>query len=137
MPTTVAIINPKAGRGKVSAHFPTSVEVLETKAPGHGIELTREAIKRGAETIVAVGGDGTINEVVNGFFENEEPIGRDATLSIIPQGTGSDFCRVLDRQHGGEKRMVDLMRVRYMATDGTNRIRYSINITSFGMSGAV
>src|SRR5204863_7809230 len=73
----------------------------------------------------------------NGFFEAGETIGRDATLSIIPQGTGSDFCRILGLQDRGEKRMVDLMKVRYTASDGTSRIRYSINVTSFGLGGRV
>src|SRR5207247_1909419 len=73
----------------------------------------------------------------NGFFENDVPIGRDATLTIVPQGTGSDFCRILNQQHSGEKRMVDLMKVRYTATDGTSRVRYSINVTSFGMGAVV
>jgi YegS/Rv2252/BmrU family lipid kinase len=134
---TVAIINARAGRAKPVTHFAGSVEVLETKAAGHAIELTREALKAGAERIVAVGGDGTVNEVVNGFFEDEQPVGTNATLSIIPQGTGSDFFKVLDRQLNGETRMVDLMKVCYAAEDGTVRVRYSINVTSFGMGGGV
>lgn len=133
----VAILNPNAGSGRTAPRLPRGVEALETKAPGHAIELTRDAIKRGAQTIIAVGGDGTINEVVNGFFENEQPIGNDATLSIIPRGTGSDFCRTLNKTYSGEKRMVDLMKVRYTAADGSKRVRYAINVASFGMSGAV
>jgi diacylglycerol kinase (ATP) len=134
-PNTVAIVNPKAGRQTSMAEVPAAVQVMETKAPGHAIELTRTAIKAGAETIIAVGGDGTINEVVNGFFEDEKPIGRHVTLSIIPHGTGSDFCRILQRN--GDTRMVDLMKVRFTASGGTSGTRYAINVTSFGMGGAV
>ena len=85
-----------------------------------------------------MGGDGTINEVVNGLFENEQPLAADAELVIIPRGTGSDFSRVLDRAvPRGEKRMIDVMKVRYTATEGTPRTRYSINVTSFGMGGEI
>lgn len=150
----VAILNPNAGGGrtaetwaKVRAHLPGDVEAVETKAPGHGIALARDAIKAGARTIIAVGGDGTINEVVNGFFENEEPISGGATLGIIPNGTGSDFTRILnlpineklaaDLILSSERRMADLMKVRYTAADGTGRVRYAINVTSFGMGGVV
>jgi diacylglycerol kinase (ATP) len=133
----VAIINPNAGRGK-TVRIPKAAEILETKAPGHAIELTRDAIKQGARTIIAVGGDGTVNEVVNGFFENERIIAMDAELAIISRGTGSDFSRILNRFiPSGERRMVDLMKVWYTATDGSRRLRYSINITSFGMGGEV
>ena len=90
----VAIINPKAGSG-TGVQLPVDTVILQTKAPGHAIELTRDALKRGARTIFAVGGDGTVNEVVNGLFENEEPLATDAELVVIPRGTGSDFSRVL------------------------------------------
>src|SRR5439155_10750640 len=98
----IAIVNPKSGGGRSTqtwgrarAQLPTGVETRETEAEGHGIELTAEALKRGVKTIIAVGGDGTINEVVNGFFEGGQPIASDAALGIIPCGTGSDFVRTL------------------------------------------
>src|SRR2546427_4291882 len=123
---TVAIVNANAGRNR-PVRFSRGVETLETKAPGHAIVLTRQAIKRGARTIIAVGGDGTINEVVNGFFEDEKMISADAELSIVPRGTGSDFVRVLDRGvPRGDRRMIDLMKVEYTAMDGIPQFRYSI-----------
>ena len=138
MPTkTVAIVNPKAGRGKAKPQLPGAVKVLETRARGHAIELTRQALREGAETIIAVGGDGTINEVVNGFFQDDEPLGKGATLSIIPHGSGSDFCRILNRQHSGDLRLMDLMKVCYTESGGDRRIRYAINVTSFGLGGRV
>src|SRR6058998_1020964 len=152
--TTVAILNPKSANGKtaeswakVRSHLPGPLEALETKAPGHGIELTAHAIKNGARTIIAVGGDGTINEVVNGFFDGDQLISKETILGIIPHGTGSDFRRILNVPldekeaaaviHSGQPRMVDVMKVRYARMDGTRAIRYAINITSFGMGGAV
>ena len=150
----VAIVNPNSGSGKaaeawakVNAFLPGKVETLETKRPAHAIELTRSAIKAGAKTIVAVGGDGTINEVVNGFFEGEREISHEARLVIIPHGTGSDFAKILNLPrdekkaaaiiHDGEARMVDLLKVRYTNANRSSSLRYSINVTSFGMGGVV
>src|SRR5207237_3050041 len=111
------------------------------------IELTRTAIKAGAKTMVSVGGDGTINEVVNGFFEDERDISHEARLGIIPHGTGSDFARILNLPqdvkkaaavlHHGDPHMVDLLKVRYITMDGSSGLRYSMNLTSFGMGGIV
>jgi YegS/Rv2252/BmrU family lipid kinase len=105
------------------------------------------AIKAGAKTVVAVGGDGTINEVVNGFFENEREISHEVRLGIIPHGTGSDFARTLNLPrdpergaallHPGQPKLVDLLKVTYTADDGSPKLRYSINITSLGMGGIV
>src|SRR5436309_1841810 len=131
--STVAIMNPKAGGGNTRVKIPRSVEVLQTEGPGHATELTRAAIRRGAESIIALGGDGTINEVVNGFFQDDERLGAGVTLSIIPRGTGSDFYRLLKQQHSGEKRVIDLMKVRYTANDNSTATRYAINVTSFGL----
>jgi diacylglycerol kinase (ATP) len=149
-----AIVNPRAGNGKaaqtwagVSAYLPGAVETIETSGPGDATELTRRAIKRGARTIVAVGGDGTLNEVVNGFFENEREISHEVRLGILPHGTGSDFARTLNLPlgakeaaavlHHGEPHMVDLLNVRYGTLSGSSASRYSINLMSFGMGGEV
>jgi len=142
----VAILNPRAG-GQTTAYLPEDAEILETRAPGHATELTREALKRGAKTVIAVGGDGTINEVVNGFFEDEQPIPTDAALAVIPHGTGSDFSRTLNLPldgtlaagiiQDGEKRLIDVMKVRYTTSEGNPRVRYAINVASFGLGGAV
>jgi len=154
MTRIVAILNPKSARGKAAAtwakvktHLAGNVEALETRAPGHGIELTSDAIRKGATTIIAVGGDGTISEVVNGFFENERLISSEATLAIIPYGTGSDFHRTVNLPlgdkgtasviHSGMPRLIDIMKVRYTRMDGTSALRYAVNITSFGMGAVV
>jgi YegS/Rv2252/BmrU family lipid kinase len=147
--STVAILNPKSGSVKSSARTLLSqdVEVLETKSVGHAIELTRGALRRGARTVIAIGGDGTINEVVNGFFDGTELITPDAVLAIIPHGTGSDLCRTIklppdekkavDFISVGIPQSVDVARVQYTTMDGKVATRYSINLTSFGMGGAV
>src|SRR5262252_4639773 len=98
----VAIVNPAAGRGgaaksweSVRAHMSQPVRTLETKRRGHATDLTASAIREGAKIIVAVGGDGTINEVVNGFFDREKPLSESVVLGIFPYGTGSDLQRTL------------------------------------------
>lgn len=144
--TAIAIVNPRAGKGG-PVYLPQGVEILRTEASGHATELARDAVKRGMKTIIAVGGDGTINEIVNGFFENEQPLPTDAAIAVIPHGTGSDFSRILnlplDRKlaatviQSGQKRLIDVMKVRYIAPNGMKTVRYAVNVTSFGLGGAV
>lgn len=93
------IINPVAGNGRANAIGAQVAETLEregrlhgisrTEAIGHATELTKRAIRDGARTVVAVGGDGTVREVVLGL------IGTDAALGIIPAGTGNDSSKML------------------------------------------
>ncbi|CAN1237367.1 Sphingoid long-chain bases kinase 2, mitochondrial [Linum grandiflorum] len=73
-----------------------------TTGPYHAIDITREAIREGADAVIAVGGDGTLHEVVNGFFWDGKPVtkhdrdaSRSTALGLIPLGTGSDFARTL------------------------------------------
>lgn len=149
-----AILNPTSGGGaaariwhRVREYLPADVQVYRTSAPGHAIQLTVSALKAGAQTIVAVGGDGTIHETINGFFADERPISPQAVLGIIPAGTGSDLRRSLRLPldvgeaalmiANGLARPVDLMRVRYTSHNGLPSTRFAINVTSFGMGGVV
>lgn len=95
----------------------------------------------GAKLLVAVGGDGTVNEVVSGIA------GRDVELAVIPRGTGWDFVRTygiprklegaVEVAVNGATRTVDLGRARYRAWDGGDGERLFANIASAGMSGAI
>lgn len=97
------IVNPTAGAGKTARKWTHIIDLLKdiglrfehdlTEAPGHAIELAREAVKKGYELVVSVGGDGTINEVVNGLYDTGD-IG-DVKLGIISTGTGSDYIRTV------------------------------------------
>jgi len=153
-PRITAIINPAAGRGgaatawrQIQAHLTHPVETIETNGPADASRLTTQAIKQGSDRIVAVGGDGTINEVVNGFFEQNKLISDRAMLGIVPHGTGSDFIKMLrlppDHHkvamliEEGDPRPIDLLNVRYTQLDGTPGSRYSVNIASFGMGAVV
>ncbi|MFO7167353.1 MAG: diacylglycerol kinase family lipid kinase [Chloroflexota bacterium] len=100
------ILNPWAGRGtagerraELEAHLHRArvpFEIVTTHSRGGATELAWQAVEHGYGRIVAVGGDGTINEVVNGIKGAEETTGRRVPLGVIPLGTGSDFIKSLD-----------------------------------------
>jgi len=107
----------------------------------------RDALRRGAERIVVIGGDGTISEAVNGFFDNGVAIAPDASFGLIPFGTGGDFRRTMEipleaadaaaviaRNH---KKKIDLGKIELTQRDGTKTTRIFANIASFGVSGVV
>jgi YegS/Rv2252/BmrU family lipid kinase len=116
-------------------------ESLFSSHPGHLIEQAREAVDGGAKLVVAVGGDGSLNEVVNGIA------GRDVDLAMIPLGTGMDFGRTYGIPTKfddavrvaleGETRTIDAGRVEYRTWEGTDAVRWFANVGSVGMSGAV
>ena len=153
-----AIVNPRSGGKRTGQIWPTvedalrevlpDLEVDRTEGPGDASELTRSALSAGARTIVAVGGDGTVNEVVNGFFDADgEPIDPEAELAIMMMGTGGDFRRsfgigrtwedCLERIASGDRRTIDLGHVELTGPDGLPVRRWFDNIASFGASGAI
>jgi diacylglycerol kinase (ATP) len=107
------------------------------------IELAKEAALDGAELVVAVGGDGTLSEVVNGLVS----AGQRAELATIPLGTGMDFVRTYEIPTSfddavrtaleGTVRTIDVGRVSYREWSGAEGERYVANVGSVGMSAAV
>ena len=105
------------------------VEPMFTEAPGHATQLARDALAQGVRRFVAVGGDGTVNETLNGLLD---PSGRlvepDAVLCPVPAGTANELCRALghladagsafDAAASPRTQAIDLMRVR---CDGARR----------------
>lgn len=156
-PHTVVIVNPKSQGGAVGKRWPELADAigrvmpfdeLRTSGPGDAITLTRKALQGGADRVVALGGDGTVNEVVGGFFdENGAPIKPGATFGLLPYGTGGDFRRTMNIPRdlpqaagiiaAGNRRRVDLGRLTYQTADGETRTRMFANIASFGVSGVV
>ena len=154
---TRAIVNPRSAGRRTAARWPRVAERIEaelgpvetvfTDAPDSATRLTREALRDGVEQIVAVGGDGTINEVVNGFFDGDEPVNPDAVLAIAVLGTGGDFRKTLGigsdvddfvrRIAAGRVRSVDVGHLRFVDHEGRPATRYFGNIASFGLSGEV
>ncbi|MDR0415380.1 MAG: diacylglycerol kinase family lipid kinase [Prevotellaceae bacterium] len=101
----MVIVNPKAGRGHGLRDWPAISNRLNfsgvdftcvfTEKKFHAVELTVKAVNDGFRKIVVVGGDGTVNEVVNGLFIQKQTPPHEVTLSVIPVGTGNDWVRML------------------------------------------
>ncbi len=152
MSKTLVIVNPNAGKGygaKIAPEIAHSLgrlghafDLVQTRGVGNAIELARVAAAQGYETIVAVGGDGTTHEVINGIMAdaNGHPT---ATLGCIPAGSGNDFavmngaptdlheaCEVIANGHS---QTVD---VGLVTIDGKVR-RYFDNAVGIGFDGMV
>jgi diacylglycerol kinase (ATP) len=148
------IVNPAAGAGKTAKRWPKIRQLLKkigvrfehdlTEAPGHAIELAKRAVGKGYRFIVSVGGDGTINEVVNGIYDTGEL--KDVALGIIGTGTGGDYIRTLglSRQYTQscehllhpQKIVVDLGMVEH-TVDGQKRQRLFTNFAGLGFDAEV
>ena len=149
---TVFLVNPAAENGSTGRRWPELArraaslglrgEALFSERPGQLGELARGAADGGASLLIAVGGDGTVNEVAQGIA------GRDRVeLAVIPRGTGWDFARTYDIPRrleqavavalDGRTRTVDLGRARYRTWAGGEAESYFANIASTGMSGAI
>jgi YegS/Rv2252/BmrU family lipid kinase len=120
---------------------------LFTSGPGDGANVARRALKEGYEMVVAMGGDGTISEVANGFFEDLEPVNPEAVLGILPFGTGGDLRKTLKLSkklevsaaalRGHRTRPMDMGRLDHHDNQGRPATMHFINIASFGMGGLV
>ena len=152
-----AIANPRAAGGRAGRLWPHLEQLLRdrlgrltvrfTDSAGHAPEIARELIEDGFDLIIAVGGDGTVSEVANGFLRDDEPIRPDAQLGILPVGTGADFQRTLgipsdaeqavDILATGKPLRIDVGKARFAGRKGGSEQRYFINLTSFGMGGDV
>jgi YegS/Rv2252/BmrU family lipid kinase len=158
-PRIAAIVNPHSAGGRTGKRWPQLSRVLETRlgrvetrftsCQGHAISVTRELLNLGYDLIIAVGGDGTFNEVANGFIEADELVRPDACLGILPMGTGGDFQKMLGLSLGrGVERAVELLvhgsptyidvgRARFLSHEGKLQERYFVNLLSFGIGGLV
>jgi diacylglycerol kinase (ATP) len=125
-----------------------AAELNFTSFPGHAVELTHHALTGGADVILSIGGDGTHNEVVSGFFDsNGRLINSEAKLAVLHLGTGGDFRKSLGigASSGAAIRdltegtpcPVDVGLIRYVDPNGRQKRRYFVNIASFGISGII
>ena len=124
----LAVVNPAAGGGRCGKLAPSAlarlraagltVDVAETRVPGHATELVREAMERGRKDFLIVGGDGTSYEVVNGLFSSSYARQGDRpTLAFLPLGTGNSFLRDFLNHRGAE----DADAVARIMLNGTRR----------------
>jgi YegS/Rv2252/BmrU family lipid kinase len=155
--TAFVVVNPRSGGGRTRREwrdieralgdaFP-KMSVAMTRKRGDATALVREALLEGHSEIIAVGGDGTINEAVNGFFDVNGPIAPDAVFGFITSGTGGDFRKsfgiaagtdaAIARLKTAAPHAVDVGRLSCLTRDGGPTVRYFINIASFGMSGLI
>jgi diacylglycerol kinase (ATP) len=145
-----AIVNPAAGGGRSAKlagpalaglrEKALKVDVVASTGPGHAVELAREAYQQGYRRFIAVGGDGTAHEILNGVFERAHGHERIA-LGFLPLGTGNSFLRDFTKEGAqasleamleGRKRAVDLLRLTH--SKGTI---YSFNLLSIGFTADV
>jgi diacylglycerol kinase (ATP) len=151
--TTVFLVNPASANGSTGRRWPELAhraaaaglhgDALLSERPGHLGELARTAALEGAERLVVVGGDGSVNEVANGLAGLAEP----PELAVIARGTGWDFVRTFGIPRGieeaaavaldGDVVAVDVGRVTYRAWDGAEATSVFANVASVGMSGAI
>ncbi len=154
---TVFIVNPHSANGATGEEWPQisqmarellgDFEIRMTRRQGDATDLTREHLLSGAQIIVCVGGDGTLNEVVNGFMDTTGPIRKDALLGFLPNGTGCDFVRTVPIPSDPEQSLkiikygrptsIDIGHLNYINHAGKHCSRFFHNITSFGIGGEV
>jgi diacylglycerol kinase (ATP) len=146
----LAIVNPAAGGGKRGKLLAPALErlraggvdvnVSSTSSPGQATEIARQAYARGVRNFIAVGGDGTAYEVVNGLFPQSRD-GEAPTLAFLPLGTGNSFLRDFSHEGvehamasllAGRRRPCDVLRLRHRAG-----VIHYINLLSMGFSADV
>lgn len=144
------ILNPTAGSSGLWARFaknlPEGSTVSRTQRRGHASELAQQAVKQGCERVVAVGGDGTLSEVVHGLLSGGG-VPRGFILAHLPAGSGRDTARHFGLPFrpedwagflaNGKPGLVDAARARWKGSDGREVERYFINIAMAGIAGDI
>lgn len=152
------IVNPHAGRRHVAEEVPElertlrarglPYTMLRTTQRGDATRFAREALENGGRFLVAVGGDGTVHEVVNGMFDGEgKPIVPDAVLGVVAAGSGSDFVRTFGlpgdstracfHLAGDNTYPLDVGKVTYATPAGEQAVEYFVNVAEVGLGAAV
>ena len=146
----LAIVNPAAGGGKCGRLAPAALdrlrglgielEVRETNGPGQATEIARKAYGSGNRNFLAVGGDGTSYEIINGLFP-EALAGERPSLGFLPLGTGNSFLRdfttrgvenTIEALRDGQRRACDVIRLRHSTGE-----LYYLNLLSLGFPAEV
>jgi YegS/Rv2252/BmrU family lipid kinase len=153
----VLIANPKAGIGNAQAQLEQIGRELDARGLEYRVALTtqrgdagrlaREALQGGERFLVAVGGDGTIHEIVNGMVQDDQPVLPGAILGVIPAGSGCDFVktfglpedtpRAVEHLDGGNTYTIDVGKITFIGDDGVETVRYFPNIAEAGLGGSV
>ena len=157
MVKTFFIVNPKSGRGRPHRLWPQISEVFRaqgrsfdvafTQGRGQGKALARQALQDGFDLIVAVGGDGVVNEVVNGMMADGKAVNAEAALGVIPCGSGNDLARMLGlpretlaaARHlaqGNRSKLIDIGEIVFTA-GGRKELRFFANDANLGFAADV
>jgi YegS/Rv2252/BmrU family lipid kinase len=151
------IVNPESNQGRTRHRWKDIKEAIRsfiqefryefTEKPLQATEITREAIRSGHELIIGVGGDGTMNEIANGFFDRRLIINPETTLGVVPSGTGSDLTKSLRIPTGIKDALkvitqapsvpIDVVRVTFQSNAGPEMDRFFLNVADFGVGGEV
>lgn len=155
----VAIVNPEAGAGtcrkrwlrflrylsRSGSNF--EIVTLWTEGPGHAVELASEAVSKQTKRIIAVGGDGTVHEVINGILRSTEPTRPETSLFIMPFGRGNDYAEMLGIPHDFEELVALLQNQHEVILDagviechdisGERKVHYFNNIVGLGFDASV
>jgi diacylglycerol kinase (ATP) len=154
--TAFVVFNPNSAGGRTGHDWEAIEAALEkvfplmsffvTTAPAQPAHMVRDALRDGHMEIIAVGGDGTINEALNGFFDRGMPVSPDAVFSFVHNGHDSPLCRrlgVLPGWRAGVDRLAharihkrDIGRVTCLSAEGLPVIRFFLGGSSFGLSGS-
>jgi diacylglycerol kinase (ATP) len=146
----LAIVNPAAGGGRAAKFAGEAlarlkanglrVDVIASSGPGHAAQLAAEACSQGYCKFLAVGGDGTAHEIINGAYGRYDA-SRRIELGFLPMGTGNSFLRdfadksaesSIEALIAGRKRPIDLLRLRH-----SKGIIFSFNLLSVGFTADV
>jgi diacylglycerol kinase (ATP) len=151
------IVNPASANGNTGRHFDAIARAVSaalgdfrcafTRHQGDAVDLARAAARGGERLVVAVGGDGTASEVIDGLVDGGRLIEPEMVFGCIPRGTGGDLRRTLGWPQdpaaaartvaAGTVAACDLGVVEYTGHDGRPQTRHFANVSSFGVSGQV
>lgn len=154
MPNTLIIANPVSANGNTGLRWSgiearlrsegLDFDVRLTESPSHATDLAVEASRHGYGTVICAGGDGTLNEVVNGLMSVDAA--SRPSLGVIPSGTGTDFARgmslpcdldgIVRMLKRGQMQPIDVGHVSFVRASH-NESRYFINIAGLGFDGEV
>ncbi|NQU27433.1 MAG: diacylglycerol kinase family lipid kinase [Candidatus Marinimicrobia bacterium] len=150
---TFIICNPTAGEGLAAKRWLKFKEKLETgkhkfsykltESPDHATEIAKDLIRDGYKRIAVFGGDGTLNETLQGLAQFGEQVTRELELLYFPAGSSCDFARkfpdghsMLDRFLSTETLTIDICRVDCKTNNGEDTSRFFINNSSIGIISA-
>ncbi|MCL6477229.1 MAG: diacylglycerol kinase family lipid kinase [Peptococcaceae bacterium] len=149
------IVNPRSSGGSTRKRWEKLMPVLRregilfdwryTAGPYTAPDIAAGAVREGYDVIVAMGGDGTVYEVLNGMMDQDRALDERVSLAVFPSGTGCDFARTMEipgSEEGfikllqeGKPVPIDVGRAEFMSHQGEKTVRYFLNVAEAGLGG--